>query len=384
MSAFRNDETKAQSMGVKVVSDIEQPYNKGKLVGKGGHGHVFVAHSWDQPEWVCAIKEIDIFGNTKIFSRVVNEIAQLKKLNHHNVLHFENAYYTKDDLDRPFQMSIVITPYIPWNLTTFLQHLENTEYGNISWPWYFSQSSQQGWQTLIQGLLHGLGYLHSQQPPLKHRDLKPENILITMYGENPRAVITDFGSCKEFIIGAATTHHYYTKTYEAPEQANTPRGGKVPAATPAMDVFQMGCCLTWIEGAMWGSEEGVHKVDKAVYRDSHQFAFNVGRVNRVLNEYCDLADQTTNIDEWARIRLREVITSMVLEDPEERATVMAAADEVDKMILQFDEGICGRQEGQGSSNWLPDMETVDAVFEGWQSTQGSSDYYPRMDTDQWH
>jgi serine/threonine protein kinase len=230
-------------MGVKVVSDTEQPYNKGKLVATGGHGRVFVAHSWSEPDWVCAIKEIDISGNTKIFSRVVNEIAQLKKLNHHNVLHFEDAYYTKDDLDRPFQMSIVITPYTRWNLTTFLQHLENTEYGNTSWPWYFSQSSQQGWNTLIQGLLHGLWHCHSQQPPIKHRDIKPENILITMYGENPRAVITDFGSSKEFIIGAATTHHYYTYTYEPPEQAKADRG-KVPATTPAMDVFQMGCCLT--------------------------------------------------------------------------------------------------------------------------------------------
>jgi hypothetical protein len=131
---------------------------------------------------------------------------------------------------------------------------------------------------------------------------------------------------------------------------------------------------------MWDSENGVHKVDKAVSHDSHQFAYNIGRVNQVLKEYCNKADPTTDIDDWARIRLRKVITSMVLEEPKERPTVMAAADKVDKMIVQFDEAMFGRQEAPGSNDDHPGIDPNEAMVE-MQEEQSSNNYYSGMDHD---
>ncbi|XP_072514991.1 serine/threonine-protein kinase Sgk2b [Salminus brasiliensis] len=58
-----------------------------------------------------------------------------------------------------------------------------------------------------------LGYLHSLH--IVYRDLKPENILLDSAGH---VVLTDFGLCKEGIVGRATTRTFCgTPEYLAPE-----------------------------------------------------------------------------------------------------------------------------------------------------------------------
>lgn len=58
-----------------------------------------------------------------------------------------------------------------------------------------------------------LGYLHSLN--IVYRDLKPENILLDSAGH---AVLTDFGLCKEGVVGRSTTRTFCgTPQYLAPE-----------------------------------------------------------------------------------------------------------------------------------------------------------------------
>lgn len=58
-----------------------------------------------------------------------------------------------------------------------------------------------------------LGYLHSNG--IIYRDLKPENLLLDQEGH---VVLTDFGFCKEGLIGTETTNTFCgTPEYLAPE-----------------------------------------------------------------------------------------------------------------------------------------------------------------------
>jgi hypothetical protein len=97
-------------------------------------------------------------------------------------------------------------------------------------------------------LLDRLWYLYSQEPPLKHRDLKGENIIVTLDMGTQEQSLPTLEAVRSLSL-AATTHNKYTKMYEALEQVHA-RRGRVPATTLETDVFQMGCCLTWIEGAI--------------------------------------------------------------------------------------------------------------------------------------
>lgn len=325
------EEVQAQSLGVRFVSSAEPQYKKGEKAGQGADGTVYYAESSADPPKIYALKEIGIHGNTRKFSLLLREIKHLKRFNHYNVLHFEDAYYTKDSINRISDLCIVVTPYAPWTLDSFLLNMDKEDYRKW-WPWYPVSSSPGSWHDLIIGLLQGLNHIHGQLPhAIKHRDLKPENILISLTSdERPRPIIADFGSSKEFIIGAATTHERYTKMYEAPEQINPPKG-KEPQSTPKTDIFQMGCCLIWVEGAMWGGRDGISGVENAVYRDSHQFSKNMHWVDQHMIGYYGEGVTLSAGYLWS---LRGLIKEMVHEKSESRPDTMEILRQLENMIVE--------------------------------------------------
>ena len=89
---------------------------------------------------------------------------------------------------------------------------------------------------IMQQVCDGLGSAHQQN--LVHRDIKPANILFDARGN---AVISDFGLARAVQLSGTTSsmNSVGTPAYRAPELWR----GK-PPATPATDIYSLGCVLT--------------------------------------------------------------------------------------------------------------------------------------------
>lgn len=80
-----------------------------------------------------------------------------------------------------------------------------------------------------------LQYLHGQNPPVLHRDLTPDNLMLSHDG---KLYLIDFGAANHF-LGTATGTMVGKQSYISPEQFK----GK---ATPASDLFSLGCTLHYL------------------------------------------------------------------------------------------------------------------------------------------
>jgi len=157
-------------MWCKIASHELQPPPSGASghdeLGKGAQGYVYRAQYKSRPVAVkVSFKDHEI----------VAECRLLKKLNHENVVHLigygvdkqtrfivmELGFYCLFDL-------LMEAAYIPWN-----KRLD-----------------------IAIGILNGLRYLHSQNPPILHRDLKSLNI---MFSVDFRPFIIDFTLAKELV-----------------------------------------------------------------------------------------------------------------------------------------------------------------------------------------
>lgn len=69
---------------------------------------------------------------------------------------------------------------------------------------------------LVQGVAHGLAFLHSQTPPILHRDLNPKNMLVEATWP-PKAKLTDFSMSVLVPEGREVNVRAGAGTYMAPE-----------------------------------------------------------------------------------------------------------------------------------------------------------------------
>ncbi len=88
-------------------------------------------------------------------------------------------------------------------------------------------------ESILDGLLDALAYLHSLNPPVIHRDLKPGNVLL---GEDGHVWLVDFGSVRDVLVDNRQSTVVGTYGYMAPEQL---RG----QSSPASDLYGLGATL---------------------------------------------------------------------------------------------------------------------------------------------
>ncbi|XP_031483007.1 mitogen-activated protein kinase kinase kinase YODA-like [Nymphaea colorata] len=207
-------------------------WKKGKLLGRGTFGHVYVGFSNESGD-MCAMKEVTLFADdakSKECARQLGqEIALLSRLRHQNIV----QYYGSETIDD--KLYIYLEYVSGGSIHKLLQ-----EYGAFSEPVIRSYTQQ---------ILSGLAYLHAKNTV--HRDIKGANILVD---PNGRVKLADFGMAKHVTGHSLALSFKGSPYWMAPEVIKNSNGCNL-----AVDIWSLGC--TVLEMATrkppWSQYEGV-------------------------------------------------------------------------------------------------------------------------------
>ncbi|XP_010235807.1 mitogen-activated protein kinase kinase kinase YODA isoform X2 [Brachypodium distachyon] len=207
-------------------------WKKGKLIGHGTFGHVYVGFNSDRGE-MCAMKEVTLFSDdpkSKESARQLGqEILVLSRLQHPNIV----RYYGSETVDN--KLYIYLEYVSGGSIHKLLQ-----EYGRFG---------EQAIRSYTKQIRLGLAYLHAKNTV--HRDIKGANILVD---PNGRVKLADFGMAKH-INGQQCPFSFKGSPYwMAPEVIKNSTGCNL-----AVDVWSLGCTVLEMATSKppWSQYEGI-------------------------------------------------------------------------------------------------------------------------------
>ncbi|XP_052152053.1 mitogen-activated protein kinase kinase kinase YODA-like [Oryza glaberrima] len=207
-------------------------WKKGKLIGRGTFGHVYVGFNSDSGE-MCAMKEVTLFlddpKSKESAKQLGQEISLLSRLQHPNIV----QYYGSETVDD--KLYIYLEYVSGGSIHKLLQ-----EYGQLG---------EQAIRSYTQQILSGLAYLHAKNTV--HRDIKGANILVDPSG---RVKLADFGMAKH-INGQQCPFSFKGSPYwMAPEVIKNSNGCNL-----AVDIWSLGCTVLEMATSKppWSQYEGI-------------------------------------------------------------------------------------------------------------------------------
>uniref|UniRef100_A0ACD5ZIF3 Uncharacterized protein n=1 Tax=Avena sativa TaxID=4498 RepID=A0ACD5ZIF3_AVESA len=207
-------------------------WKKGKLIGRGTFGHVYVGFNSDRGE-MCVMKEVTLFSDdpkSKESARQLGqEISLLSRLQHPNIV----RYYGTETVDD--KLYIYLEYVSGGSIHKLLQ-----EYG---------QFGEQAIRSYTKQILLGLAYLHAKNTV--HRDIKGANILVD---PNGRVKLADFGMAKH-INGQQCLFSLKGSPYwMAPEVIKNSSGCNL-----SVDIWSLGCTVLEMATSKppWSQYEGI-------------------------------------------------------------------------------------------------------------------------------
>lgn len=209
-----------------------QRWKKGKLLGRGTFGHVYVGFNNESGE-MCAMKEVTLFSDDpkskESVKQLAQEISMLSHLRHPNIV----QYYGSETVD---DMLYIYLEYVSGgSIHKLLQ-----EYGQFGEPVVRSYTHQ---------ILCGLAYLHNRNTV--HRDVKGANILVD---PNGHVKLADFGMAKHITAHSCLLSFKGSPYWMAPEVIKNVNGYDL-----AVDIWSLGCTVLEMATAQppWSQYEGV-------------------------------------------------------------------------------------------------------------------------------
>ncbi|KAL5567963.1 hypothetical protein UlMin_024538 [Ulmus minor] len=238
-SAFSHSNSAATSPSVpRSPGRTENPaspgsgWKKGKLLGRGTFGHVYIAFNSAMGE-MCAMKEVTLFSDdakSKESAKQLNqEITLLSRLRHPNIV----QYYGSDSVDD--KLYIYLEYVSGGSIYKLLQ-----EYGPLG---------DVAIRNYTQQILSGLAYLHAKNTI--HRDIKGANILVEPHG---RVKLADFGMAKHMTGQSCPLSFKGSPYWMAPEVIKNPGSASLP-----LDIWSLGCTVLEMATTKppWSQYEGV-------------------------------------------------------------------------------------------------------------------------------
>ncbi|XP_058081850.1 mitogen-activated protein kinase kinase kinase 5-like [Magnolia sinica] len=203
------------------VSSMSSQWQKGKLIGSGTFGKVYVATNRETGA-SCAMKEVSLIPDdakcAESIKQLEQEIKVLSQLKHQNIV----QYYGSEIVDDHF--------YI---------YLEYVHPGSISK--YIRDNCGAMTESVVRNftrhILSGLAYLHSTKTI--HRDIKGGNLLVDAAGV---VKLADFGTAKHLSGQAAELSLKGSPYWMAPEvmQAVMQKDSDYDLA---VDIWSLGCTI---------------------------------------------------------------------------------------------------------------------------------------------
>ncbi|KAI3731325.1 hypothetical protein L1987_62513 [Smallanthus sonchifolius] len=207
-------------------------WKKGKLLGRGSFGHVYVGFNSDSGE-MCAMKEVTLFSDDakskESAKQLGQEVSLLSRLSHPNIVQYYGSEMVDDKL-------YIYLEYVSGgSIYKLLQ-----DYGKFG---------ELAIRSYTQQILSGLAYLHAKNTI--HRDIKGANLLVD---PNGRVKLADFGMAKHITGQTCPLSFKGSPYWMAPEIIKNSNGSNL-----AVDIWSLGC--TVIEMATtkppWSQYEGV-------------------------------------------------------------------------------------------------------------------------------
>ncbi|CAI9261845.1 unnamed protein product [Lactuca saligna] len=207
-------------------------WKKGKLLGRGSFGHVYVGFNSESGE-MCAMKEVTLFSDdakSKESARQLGqEVSLLSRLSHPNIVQYYGSEMVDDKL-------YIYLEYVSGgSIYKLLQ-----EYG---------QFGELAIRSYTQQILSGLAYLHAKHTI--HRDIKGANILVD---PNGRVKLADFGMAKHITGQTCPLSFKGSPYWMAPEIIKNSNGSNL-----AVDIWSLGCTVLEMATTKppWSQYEGV-------------------------------------------------------------------------------------------------------------------------------
>ncbi|KAK4796226.1 hypothetical protein SAY86_028552 [Trapa natans] len=207
-------------------------WKKGKLVGRGTFGHVYVGFNSESGE-MCAMKEVTLFSDDmkskESAKQLMQEITMLSRLQHPNIV----QYYGSETVDD--KLYIYLEYISGGSIYKILQ-----EYGRLG---------ELAIRSYTQQILSGLAYLHAKSTV--HRDIKGANILVD---PNGRVKLADFGMAKHITGHSCPLSLKGSPYWMAPEVIKNTSGCNL-----AVDIWSLGCTVLEMATTKppWSQYEGV-------------------------------------------------------------------------------------------------------------------------------
>ncbi|MED6191452.1 hypothetical protein PIB30_000552 [Stylosanthes scabra] len=225
--------------GAEIQTNQVSRWKKGKLLGRGTFGHVYLGFDSESGE-MCAMKEVTLFADDarsrESAQQLQQEIVLLSQLQHPNIVRYYGSETVEDKL-------YIYLEYVAGGSIYKLLR----EYGQLG---------ENAIRNYTRQILLGLAYLHAKNTV--HRDIKGANILVD---PNGWIKLADFGMAKHITAESCPFSLKGSPHWMAPEVVNNSNECNL-----AVDIWSLGCTVLEMATTKppWSQLEGVAAIFKII------------------------------------------------------------------------------------------------------------------------